>query len=128
MQATRFIIGNRRGGKIARLLAVLAIPSILIWAQPKHVSKAQALEAAVVKVKPAYPATAKQLNIEGGVELEATVNENGDVDQVNILSGNPVLTRPAVDALKKWKFKPFTEGGKPVPAVAPVQFHFRKDM
>ena len=59
------------------------------------------------KVAPEYPPFAKQLKIEGAVELEALVAENGTVEQVNILSGNSALTKAAADALKKWKFTPF---------------------
>ena len=36
------------------------------------------------------------------------VTEAGVVEKVNIVSGNPVLTSPASDAVKKWKFAPFT--------------------
>jgi len=76
-------------------------------------------------VQPDYPAIAKQLKIEGAVELEAVVSEGGAVEKVNIVSGNPVLTRPAADALKKWKFAPFTADGKTVKAVVPVSLNFK---
>jgi protein TonB len=94
----------------------------------KKVSKQEAMEAAVTKAPPTYPTVARQLNIEGAVELEATITEDGAVDQVNILSGNPVLTKPSIEALKRWKFKPFTENGKAVQAIATFHFSFRKNM
>ena len=53
------------------------------------------------------------------------VAESGAVEKVNIVSGNPVLTRPASDAVKKWKFAPFTSDGKPVKAVVPVSLSFK---
>ena len=71
------------------------------------------------------PAIARQLKIEGAVELEAVVTEAGVVEKVNIVSGNPVLTRPASDAVKKWKFAPFTADGKPVKALVPVGMSFK---
>jgi protein TonB len=76
-------------------------------------------------VPPDYPAIAKQLKIEGAVELEVLVAESGTVEKVNIVSGNPVLTRPASDALKKWKFAPFTSDGKAVKALVPVSLSFK---
>ncbi len=91
---------------------------------PKKVSKTDGLSAATSKVQPAYPPIARQLKIEGAVELEAVVTESGTVEAVNIVSGNPVLTRPAVDALKKWKFAPFTSEGKSVKALVPVSLSF----
>jgi protein TonB len=92
---------------------------------PKKLTKAEAISAASSKVQPDYPPVAKQLRIEGTVELQAVVAENGTVEDVTIVSGNPVLTRPAATALKKWKFNPFTEGGKPVKALAPVAMNFK---
>ena len=68
---------------------------------------------------------ARQLKLEGAVELEAVVSETGVVEKVNILSGNPVLTRPAADAVRKWKFSPFTADGKTVKALVPVGLNFK---
>jgi TonB family protein len=92
---------------------------------PKRVSKADGLNAVTSKVSPEYPPMARQLKIEGAVELEALVTENGTVEKVNIVSGNPVLTRPASDAVKKWKFAPFTSEGKPTKALVPVSMSFK---
>ena len=57
--------------------------------------------------------------------MEVTVNSDGSVGDVEIKSGNPILTHAAVDAVKRWKFKPFTADGKPVKAQAPVAFSFK---
>ncbi len=91
----------------------------------KKLSRAESMAAAVNKVEPEFPAIAKQLKIQGPVELEAVVTEAGAVEKVNIVSGNPVLTRPAVDALKRWKFSPILVEGKPVRALASVLFNFK---
>jgi protein TonB len=105
------------------LLALLGLP---VWSQePKKVTHSEAMQAATTKVQPEYPAMAKQLKIEGSVELEAVITDDGTVEKVNIKSGNPMLTKPAADALKKWKFKPFTADGKPVPALAEMNFNFK---
>jgi protein TonB len=92
---------------------------------PKKVTPAEAMGAVSSKVQPEYPPIAKQLRIEGRVELEAVVAENGTVEEVTVKSGNPVLTKPAAAAVKKWKFTPFTEGGKAVKALAPVSLAFK---
>ncbi|HUA59863.1 MAG TPA: TonB family protein, partial [Verrucomicrobiae bacterium] len=57
--------------------------------------------------------------------LDATISEEGKVEKVAIVSGNPMLTHPAAEALKMWRFKPFLEDGKPVKVVAPVSFSFK---
>jgi periplasmic protein TonB len=113
--------------RCAAALGLLVIFAAACSAQdePKKVSKTEGLNAATTKVQPEYPAMAKQLKIEGAVELEALVSESGTVEKVNIVSGNPVLTRPAADAVKKWKFAPFTADGKTVKALVPVSMNFK---
>lgn len=106
-------------------LAVLLLNTGLAQEAPKKVTKAEGLNAVTSKVAPEYPPIARQLKIEGAVELEAVVTEAGVVEKVNIVSGNPVLTRPASDAIKKWKFAPFTSDGKAVKALVPVSLSFK---
>lgn len=108
-----------------KLAAVLMLALVCDAQEPIKVSHSDGLHAATSKVQPDYPAMAKQLKIEGAVELEAVVSENGTVEKVNIVSGNPVLTRPASDALRKWKFAPFTADGKSVKALVPVSVTFK---
>jgi len=118
------------GFRFTALLGPLALAALMLGAGfaqdvTKKVTKAEGLNAVTTKVPPEYPVIAKQLKIEGPVELEAIVAESGVVEKVNIVSGNPVLTRPASDAVKKWKFAPFTSDGKPVKAVVPVSLSFK---
>ncbi|HWB86890.1 MAG TPA: energy transducer TonB [Bryobacteraceae bacterium] len=108
-------------------ITVLFLLTSLGFAQeaPKKIAKGAVLTAAISRVQPDYPIAARQLKIEGDVELEAVIGENGSVEKVTIVSGNPVLTRAAVEALKRWKFTPFVEGGKPIRVTAPVSFAFK---
>jgi protein TonB len=91
----------------------------------KKLTRAEAQSAVVSKVEPEYPAMARQLKMVGEVDLEAVVKEDGTVEKVNIVDGNPVLTKAGAEALMKWKFKPAMADGKPVKAVAPVTFSFK---
>ena len=91
----------------------------------KKVSAAEANAAISNKTAPEYPALGRQLKLEGKVELEAVVTETGTVEKVNIVSGNPVLTKPAVEAVKHWKFTPFIIDGKASKAIAPVSINFK---
>jgi len=106
-------------------LVTFALTQAVAQDAPKKVSKTEGMANATNKVQPDYPAIAKQLKIEGPVELEAVVTEAGVVEKVNIVSGNPVLTRPASDALRKWKFSPFLSEGKAVKALVPVSLSFK---
>ena len=48
----------------------------------------------------------------------------GDVAKVVPVSGNALLSSAAVNAVKKWKFKPFTAEGQPAKALVRLSFNF----
>ena len=108
-------------------IALVALLGAVVSAQdePKKITRAEALGALVTRVQPDYPPVAKQLRIQGTVELQALVAETGEVSKVDIVSGNPMLTGPAAQAVKRWKFKPFVENGKPIRVLAPVTIDFK---
>lgn len=116
---------NRRSACVAMLLYFLASGPANSQGEVKKVSKGDALTAVTYKTQPQYPPIARQLRVEGTVALEATISEEGKVEKVDIVSGSPMLTRTAADALKAWRFKPFLEDGKPVKVQAPVSFEFK---
>jgi len=111
--------------RIIPLMIVLAGALALAQSEPKKVSLQESIAAIKSKTAPEYPAIAKQLKIEGEVTVEALVNETGAVERVDIVKGNPVLTRSAADAVKRWKFAPFEDGGKPCKALATLSLTFK---
>jgi periplasmic protein TonB len=79
----------------------------------------------IKKVSPSYPANALRLRIEGQVELLATVSKKGDISAIKVLSGDPNLTRAAVDAVRQWKYKPYLLDGAPVEIQTQVTVNFK---
>ena len=73
---------------------------------------------------PIYPPAAKTLRTSGVVKVEVTVDESGDVAEVHTMTGPGMLQAAAKDAIRKWKFKPFTRDGQPVKAMGFVNFNF----
>jgi protein TonB len=107
------------------LFGALAISAgAALAADEVHVSQSEAMKAATSKAEPSYPAIAKQLHLEGSVQVEAHITESGAVESVKPLTGNAVLMNAAVEAMKRWKFTPFTADGKPVRAVTDMSFKF----
>lgn len=90
-----------------------------------HVSQAEAIKAAKEKPAPEYPAMAKQLHLEGEVQVQAQISETGSVLEVKPLTGNAVLAGAAVNAMKRWRFVPFTADGKPHKVVTEMSFNFK---
>jgi TonB family protein len=60
----------------------------------------------ISEVKPEYPASLKNLHIEGLVRLKAIVLPNGTVSDVDVRGGNPILVENAIKAVKNWKYAP----------------------
>jgi protein TonB len=90
-----------------------------------RIAEAEAKKAAIARPAPEYPMMARQLKVTGQVAIEAVVDTSGAVLEARAASGNPILTKPALEAVKKWRFKPFTAGGKPAPALVSLSFEFR---
>jgi protein TonB len=82
------------------------------------------IDYATSKVAPTYPPAAKTMRMTGTVKVEVLVNEDGSIAEVQKTSGPSMLQRAAVDALKKWKFKPFVKDGQAVKASGFVSFNF----
>jgi protein TonB len=80
---------------------------------------------AAARAQPDYPPIAKPTRVGGRVELEFTIESDGSVGDERVLSGRQLLVPAAIDALKKWKFKPFTESGAPVKAITSLGFDFK---
>ncbi|HSK70513.1 MAG TPA: TonB family protein [Pyrinomonadaceae bacterium] len=82
------------------------------------------LEYATRRVNPVYPSIARSTRLTGVVKVEVVVDEEGRVASVENSSGPSMLKQAAVDALKKWQFKPFMRDGQPVKASGFVSFNF----
>ena len=77
------------------------------------------------KVSPDYPAQARQLRIEGTVQMEATIAKDGSVKNLKVVSGHPILARSAVEAVKQWKYKPYLLNGAAVEIDTQISVNFK---
>jgi TonB family protein len=67
----------------------------------------------IKRVQPEYPEAARQAHAEGSVVLDVLIDANGDVESATVISGPPLLAPAAIDAVKRWKFRPYTLNGRP---------------
>jgi len=79
----------------------------------------------ISRVSPDYPKVAKRAEVEGNVILEASTDIEGNVVDLKVLKGNPLLRKAAIKAVKQWKYEPFRVRGKVQPAVFTVNVYFR---
>jgi TonB family protein len=70
---------------------------------------------------------ARNLKISGRVEVLVSIDASGGVTDVKATQGPPVLAMSVVDAVKKWKFTPFTDpGGAASAASTTLTFDFKQ--
>jgi TonB family protein len=79
---------------------------------------------AITKIKPEYPPTAKKMKVTGRVEVEITISEVGLVIEATAISGHLALRSAAVEAARKWVFKPAMLNGAPVRVKSVLTFVF----
>jgi TonB family protein len=117
---------NKTSRMLAAAFALLALSPFAMAQADKHLSRVESVKAAISKPQPEYPELARQLKLWGDVDINAFVSEEGTVERVEVVSGNPVLAKSAQEALLKWKFGKQVVDGKPVKFVADVEFKFEK--
>jgi protein TonB len=70
--------------------------------------------ALVNKVTPQYPPIAKTAHVAGTVILHAIIAKDGSIQELQYMSGPPLLMKSAMDAVKEWRYKPTMLNGEPV--------------
>ncbi|MBA3633954.1 MAG: TonB family protein [Acidobacteria bacterium] len=75
-------------------------------------------------VKPAYPAAAKAIRASGAVNVQVTIDENGNVVSASAVSGHPLLRAAAVQAARASKFTPTKLSGEPVKVTGVIIYNF----
>jgi protein TonB len=78
----------------------------------------------MTKVQPQYPPLAKQARIQGTVVLQAVIGKDGSIQHLKAISGHPMLIQSAIDAVSRWKYKPYYLNGEPVEVDTQVTVNF----
>jgi protein TonB len=76
------------------------------------------------RVDPQYPVLARQAHVDGSVILRAFISRDGKVQDLVLVSGNPLLVHAAMDAVKQWVYKPTYLDGNPVEVLTEVSVNF----
>ena len=77
-----------------------------------------------VSVPPNYPLLARQMKVQGAVSLQALISREGNIQELQILSGPAILAAAAREAVKQWHFKPYYQNGQPVETEARITVNF----
>ncbi len=75
--------------------------------------------------EPAYTAVAKAARIEGTVVLRVVINKAGTLDEVQVLSGPPLLQQSALATVKTWQYQPYLLNGQPARVISTVNLVYQ---
>jgi TonB family protein len=78
----------------------------------------------VVKVDPVYPPLARQARISGTVRFTVRIAKDGSIQNIQLVSGHPLLVAAALEAVKQYVYSPVLLNGSPVEAVTQVDINF----
>jgi TonB family protein len=106
------------------LIAACAAAGGQIRPMGVRVSQSYMATLIVTKVAPVYPPQAKEAHVQGTVTLQIKVRKTGDVEDVKLISGHPMLAPAAIEAVKQWKYKPYLMSGVAVQVETTVTVNF----
>lgn len=76
------------------------------------------------RVSPEYPVMARQMRIEGPVLIRAIISREGSIEMAQVVSGHPLLTQAALQAVRQWKYRPYVLNGEPVEVETEITVNF----
>jgi protein TonB len=117
--------GGSMGGVMGSILGStpVAVPKV---ATPQRVRVSSGVQSGLLvrRVNPTYPPLARQARIQGRVILQAQISKDGNIENLQLVSGHPMLAPAAIEAVKQWKYKPYLLNGEPVEVETQVEVNF----
>jgi periplasmic protein TonB len=117
--------GGSMNGVIGGIISStpMAVPKV---ATPQRIRVSQGVVSGlkVKDAKPIYPPLARQARIQGQVVLRAVIGKDGSIENLQLISGHPMLVQSALDAVRQWKYKPYLLNGEPVEVDTEVLVNF----
>lgn len=123
------IPGGQLGGVIGGIISANSNATITV---PKlepvkrvRISQGVSQGMLVVKVEPDYPRIALAARVTGVVVLKAVIDVDGNIKELQVISGHPVLVPAAIDAVKRWHYRPYLLNGTAIEVETNVTVTFQ---
>lgn len=92
--------------------------------KPKTIVSDMLPSKAIKKVQPPYPTIARTARVQGPVQVQVLISEEGRVVSASTVSGHPLLLDASIQAARQWVFTPTTLNGQPVKVSGVLTFNF----
>ncbi|MFZ0760823.1 MAG: energy transducer TonB [Candidatus Sulfotelmatobacter sp.] len=81
----------------------------------------------VQKILPVYPALARSARVQGTVVLQAMISKQGTIEDLKVVTGHPMLVPAAIDAVRRWRYRPYVLNNEPVEVETQITVNFSLD-
>jgi periplasmic protein TonB len=78
----------------------------------------------VHRVQPVYPPLAREARIQGSVVLHAVIDRAGKIENLQVISGHPLLVQAAMDAVRQWRYRPYILNEQPIEVETQITVNF----
>jgi protein TonB len=78
----------------------------------------------IYRVQPTYPVLARQARVQGAVELRALISKTGTIENLVVVRGHPMLSSAAVEAVRRWRYRPYLLNNQPVEVETEITVNF----
>jgi protein TonB len=116
--------GGSAGGVLGGILASANSAAPKIEVKRLRVSQGVQASKLISQPKPNYPPIAKQARVQGQVVLQAVISKTGTIENLKVVSGHPMLTQAALDAVRNWRYQPTVLNGEPVEVETTINVNF----
>jgi len=107
-------------GTSTTAIPLLAEPVRARPVRVSHISEGDLIH----RVQPEYPPLARQARIQGVVMLRAVISPEGRIENLQVLSGHPLLVPSAIVAVKQWRYRPYILNNQPVEVETQITVNF----
>jgi periplasmic protein TonB len=120
-------LGGVIGGIISSTSTLASVPKLAIPAAPRRIRISQGVTKGLLiqKIEPPYPPIARAARIQGQVVLAAIISKTGEIQNLVLVSGHPMLVPAAIEAVRQWRYRPFLLNGEPVEVETTITVTFQ---
>jgi len=120
-------LGGVIGGIISATSTSTAIVPRLEPVKRVRVSQGVTRGMMISKIEPKYPKIAIAARVTGVVLLKAVISKEGEIKELQVVSGHPLLVPAAIDAVKQWRYRPYLLNGEPVEVETNITVTFQME-
>jgi protein TonB len=99
-------------------------PAPVVSGRPAFRTSTMLQGSLIRRVEPVYPPLARAARIQGQVIVEAIIGKDGTMQHVQLVSGHPMLSGAAIEAVRQWRYRPYILNGEAIEVETQITVNF----